>query len=196
MKSVKILELKLSSKHLKEKQTQITPRFIISKSEKEKERSTKLQALTIPIVEDSLIKQGKWCLTTKYTQRYISFLRARTFDCCEKSWALANVIDNLRISDGSRVLDNGSSDGVDPLLLLFLGVSDEVHRVLIRRQLERTGLVEDILGSLHGQARAHWDHATWTRWPCHVRVLEPEELTLLQHEPATPPSLDVLALLG
>ena len=59
MKSVKILELKLSSKHLKEKQTQITPRFIISKSEKEKERSTKLQALTIPIVEDSLIKQGK-----------------------------------------------------------------------------------------------------------------------------------------
>ena len=61
MKSIKILELKLSSKHLKEKQTQITPRFIISKSEKEKERerSTKLQALTIPIVEDSLIKQGK-----------------------------------------------------------------------------------------------------------------------------------------
>ena len=63
MKSVKILELKLSSKHLKEKQTQITPRFIISKSEKERERererSTKLQALTIPIVEDSLIKQGK-----------------------------------------------------------------------------------------------------------------------------------------
>lgn len=59
MKSVKILELKLSSKHLEEKQTQITPRFIISKSEKEKERSTKLQALTIPIVEDSLIKQGK-----------------------------------------------------------------------------------------------------------------------------------------
>ena len=49
MKSVKILELKLSSKHLKEKQTQITPRFIISKSEKERERererSTKLQAL-------------------------------------------------------------------------------------------------------------------------------------------------------
>ena len=38
MKSVKILELKLSSKHLKEKQTQITPRFIISKSEKERER--------------------------------------------------------------------------------------------------------------------------------------------------------------
>ena len=38
MKSVEILELKLSSKHLKEKQTQITPRFIISKSEKERER--------------------------------------------------------------------------------------------------------------------------------------------------------------
>ena len=38
MKSIKILELKLSSKHLKEKQTQITPRFIISKSEKERER--------------------------------------------------------------------------------------------------------------------------------------------------------------
>lgn len=89
----------------------------------------------------------------------------------------------------------GPSDRVDPLLLLLLGVGDEVHGVLIGGELEGAGLVDDVLRAPDGEAGAHWDDTTWRGGASDVGVLEPEELTLLEHEPAAAPGLDVLALL-
>lgn len=95
------------------------------------------------------------------------------------------------------MLNDGAADGVDPLLLLLIGVGDEVHGVLAGGgELESTGLVDDVLGTLDGQAGAHRDDATWDGGPGDVAVLEPEELALLEDEPAAAPGLDVVALLG
>ena len=105
------------------------------------------------------------------------------------------VIEDLGIGDGSGVLDDGAADGVDPVLLLLLRIGDEVHRVGARGKLERVGLVESVLRTLHGEARRHGDNAAWPRRARDGGILEPEELPLLQHEPAAPPRLDVLALL-
>jgi len=106
------------------------------------------------------------------------------------------VIDDLGIGDGSGVLDDGAADRVDPILLLLLGVGDEVHGVGARGELEGVGLVEDVFGAFDGEARGDGDHAAWTRRTRDGGVLEPEELALLEDEPAAAPGLDVLALLG
>lgn len=108
----------------------------------------------------------------------------------------ANIIDDLGIGDRPRVLHYGPSDRVDPLLLLLVGVGEEVHGVLVGGELEGAGLVEDILSAPDGEAGAHWDDTTWRGAAGDVGVLEPEELALLEHEPAATPCLDVLALLG
>lgn len=105
------------------------------------------------------------------------------------------VIDDLGVGDGPGVLDYGPSDGVDPVLLVLLGVGDEVHGVGPGGELEGVLFVEDVLGALHRQTRGHWDDATWTGSSGHGGVLEPEELPSLQHEPPATPRLNVLALL-
>lgn len=94
------------------------------------------------------------------------------------------------------MLHDGPSDRVDPLLLLLLGVSKEVHGVLVGGELEGAGLVEDVLGALYSEAGADRDDATWRGGAGDVGILEPEELALLEDEPAATPGLDVLALLG
>lgn len=94
------------------------------------------------------------------------------------------------------MLHQRPSDGVDPLLLLLLGIGDEVHGVVRGGgELEGAGLVEDVLGAFDGEARADGDDATWGGGGGHVGVFEPEELALLEDEPAAAPGLDVLALL-
>lgn len=100
------------------------------------------------------------------------------------------------MGDGARKLDNGAADGVDPLLLLLVGVGDEVHGFFAGGELEGELLVEDVLGALDGEAGGDGDDAAGAGCAGEVLVLEPEELPLLQHEPAPPPCLDVLALLG
>lgn len=94
------------------------------------------------------------------------------------------------------MLDNGATDGVDPFLLLLVGVSDEVHGVAVGGKLEGELLVEDVLGTLDGEASAHRDDATRLRFVGDVGALEPEELASFENEPAASPSLDVVALLG
>lgn len=113
----------------------------------------------------------------------------------ERSAIGAIVIDDLRIGDGSGVLNDGASNGVDPILLLLLGIGDEVHRVGARGELERVLLVDHILRALHRQARRHRNDAARLGGARDGGVLEPEELPLLQHEPPPSPRLDVLALL-
>lgn len=93
------------------------------------------------------------------------------------------------------MLNYGSSDGIDPVLLLLLGIGDEVHGVGARGELERELLVQHVLRAFHCEASGDGDHAARPRSARDVRLLEPEELSLLQHEPAAPPRLDVLALL-
>lgn len=94
------------------------------------------------------------------------------------------------------MLHYGPSNRVDPVLLLLLRVGDEIHGVVPRRQLESELLVENILGSLDGEAGGHWNDATRRGGARDVGILEPEELPLFQNEPPAPPCLDVLALLG
>ena len=106
------------------------------------------------------------------------------------------IIDDLGIGDGSGVLDDGATDGVDPVFLLLLGIGYEVHSVRARGKLERVWLVEDIFGAFDGETRGDGDDAAWPRGACDGRVLEPEEFALLKDEPTAAPSLDVLALLG
>lgn len=73
------------------------------------------------------------------------------------------------------MLDDGAPDGVDPLLLLLLGIGDEVHGILAGGgELEGTGFVDDILSALDGQAGADRDHAAWNGAAGDVAVLEPE----------------------
>ncbi|GMN41326.1 hypothetical protein TIFTF001_010551 [Ficus carica] len=108
---------------------------------------------------------------------------------------LAVVIDDLGIGDGARVLDDGATDGINPVLLLLLGVGDEVHGVGPGGELEGVLLVEDVLGALDGEAGGDGDDAAGPGGTGDGGVLEPEELPLLQDEPAPPPRLYVLALL-
>ena len=109
---------------------------------------------------------------------------------------VAIVIDDLGIGDGSGVLDDGAANRVDPILLLLLGVGDEVHGVGARGELEGVGLVEDVFGAFDCETRGDGDDAAWTRRARDGGFLEPEELALLEDEPAAAPGLDVLALLG
>lgn len=76
---------------------------------------------------------------------------------------VAVVVDDLGIGDGSGVLDDGSADGIDPLLLLLLRVGNEVHGVLAGGELESELPVQDVLGALHGEARGDGDDAPWDR---------------------------------
>jgi len=94
------------------------------------------------------------------------------------------------------VLDDGATDGVDPVLLLLLGIGDEIHGVGARGKLKCVGLVEDVFGAFDGEARRDGDDTAWSRGACDGGVLEPEEFALLKDEPTAAPGLDVLALLG
>jgi len=107
----------------------------------------------------------------------------------------AVVVDDLGVGDGAGVLDDGAADGVDPLLLLLLGVGDEVHGLGGGGELEGELAVEHVLGALDGEAGGDGDDAAGHGGPRHGGVLEPEEAPLLEHEPTAPPRLDVLALL-
>ncbi|MED6192273.1 hypothetical protein PIB30_008799 [Stylosanthes scabra] len=70
------------------------------------------------------------------------------------------VIGDLRVSNRSRMLNNGATDGVDPILLLLLRIGDEVHRVGARGKLERAGLVDEcVLRALNGEATRHGNDA-------------------------------------
>lgn len=93
------------------------------------------------------------------------------------------------------MLDDGAADGVDPLLLLLLGVGDEVHGLRRGGELEGELPVERVLGALDGEAGGDGDDAAGHRRARDARVLEPEEPPLLEHEPPPPPRLDVLPLL-
>lgn len=109
--------------------------------------------------------------------------------------AIAVVIDDLGIGDGSGVLDDGSADGIDPLLLLFLGISDEVHGVAAGGELEGELAVEGVLGALDGEAGGDGDDSSGDGGARDGGFLEPEELPLLENEPTPPPRLYILPLL-
>ena len=109
--------------------------------------------------------------------------------------AVAVVVDDLGIGDGSGVLNDGSADGIDPLLLLLLGVGDEVHGLAAGGELEGELAVKDVFRPLDGEAGGDGDDATGNGGAGDVGLLEPEELPLLEHEPTAPPRLDVLPLL-
>ena len=49
--------------------------------------------------------------------------------------------------------------GVDPVLLLFVRVGDEEHRLVRRRELEGVGPVDGVLGALDGEAAVDVDDA-------------------------------------
>lgn len=95
------------------------------------------------------------------------------------------------------MLNYGAADGIDPLLLLLVGIGDEVHGGGGGGELEGAGLVDDVLGPLDGEAGADGDDPARDGGAGDaVVVLEPEELALLEDEPAAAPGLDVVALLG
>ena len=55
------------------------------------------------------------------------------------------------------------SDGVDPILLFFLGIGDEVHGIGLGGEFESVLFVEDVFGALDCEASGHGDNATWLR---------------------------------
>lgn len=107
----------------------------------------------------------------------------------------AIVIEDLVVGDRPRVLDDGSADGIDPVLLLLLRIGDEIHGLVPSGELEGELAVECVLGALDGEAIADGDDAAGAGGAGDVGFLEPEELPLLEDEPAAAPRLDVLALL-
>lgn len=76
------------------------------------------------------------------------------------------------------MLHYGASDGVDPVLFLLLGISDEVHRLSPRTQLKSVLFIQHIFGSLDGEAGGHWNNATWLGGAGDSRFFEPKELAL------------------
>lgn len=106
----------------------------------------------------------------------------------------AVVINNFIIGNRPGVLYNWSTDGVDPIFLLFLGISYEKHGLGPGGELKSVLLVEYILGAFDREASSSWNHPTRYRTSGDRRFLEPEELSLLQNEPAASPSLNVLPL--
>lgn len=106
------------------------------------------------------------------------------------------VIDDFRFGNRSGILNYGAADRIDPLLLLALGLGDEVHGVLTGgRELKGAGLMEDILGALDGEAGIDRDDAAWYGGAINIGILEPEEFTLFKNEPTATPVLKVFALL-
>lgn len=94
------------------------------------------------------------------------------------------------------MLNNRSSNRVNPVFLLLLRIGDEVHGVGASGEFESELLVEDVFGALDSEAGGHWDDATWLGGAGDRGFLEPEELALLEDEPPATPGLDVLALFG
>ena len=93
------------------------------------------------------------------------------------------------------MLNNRSTNRIDPIFLFLLGIGDEVHSIGASGELEGELFVEDIFGSLDGEAGGHWDDATWNGAAGDGGFLEPEELAFLEDEPTATPGLDVLPLL-
>ena len=77
------------------------------------------------------------------------------------------------------VSHNSFSDGVDPILLLFLGVCDEVHRITLCRELECIRFVDDIFCALHREALVDRDASSRLGLPPHLGA--PACLRLLSH---------------
>lgn len=94
------------------------------------------------------------------------------------------------------MLNNRSTNRIDPVLLLLLRIGDEIHRLAPRRHLERKLPIKNILCALDGEAGGNRDDTAWSGRAGDGRFLEPEESSLFQDEPAAAPRLDVLTLLG
>ena len=61
------------------------------------------------------------------------------------------------------MLHYGPSDGVDPILLLLLGIGDEVHGIGSGGEFESVLSVEDVFNALDYEASGHRDDTTWLR---------------------------------
>ncbi|KAK4253956.1 hypothetical protein QN277_009398 [Acacia crassicarpa] len=59
----------------------------------------------------------------------------------------AIVIDDFRVCNGARVLNNCVADGVDPIFLPLFTGRDEVHGGVGDGKLEGARLVQDVLGA-------------------------------------------------
>lgn len=81
---------------------------------------------------------------------------------------LTIVIDDFGIGNRSGLLNDGAADRVDPILLLLLGIGDEVHSLSIGGELESEGFVEDVFGALDGEAIADGDDAAGLGGSVHV----------------------------
>lgn len=92
------------------------------------------------------------------------------------------------------MLNDGAANRVDPVLLLLIGIGDEVHRIGARGEFEGVGFVEDVFGALDGKTGGDGDDAAWLGDARDGGVFEPEELALFEDEPAAAPGFDVLAL--
>jgi len=64
---------------------------------------------------------------------------------------------------GSGVLDDGATNGVDPVLLLLLGIGNEVHGVGACGKFKCVRLVKDVFGAFNGKAVGDGDAAAWSR---------------------------------
>ena len=110
----------------------------------------------------------------------------------ERPPTLRTLVVRHFLHEAIGVSHNSFSDGVDPILLLLLGVCDEVHRITLCRELECIRFVDDIFCALHREALIDRDASSRLGRPCDRSFFEPEDLAVFQHEPSLAPRLDEL----
>ena len=97
----------------------------------------------------------------------------------ERPPTLRTLVVRHFLHEAIGVSHNKLSDGVDPILLLYLGVCDEVHRITLCRELECIRFVHDIFCALHREALVDRDASSRLGLPPHLGA--PACLRLLSH---------------
>ena len=113
----------------------------------------------------------------------------------ERRWIIAVIIHNFRLSNRSRMLNDGSSYRVDPIFFLLIRISDEIHALSASSKLEWERSVENIFCAFHSEAWSNRNDSSRFRSRGNVTVFEPEKLPSFENKPPPSPCLQVLTLL-
>ena len=107
----------------------------------------------------------------------------------------AIIIHNLWFGHRPGMLNNRSTNGVNPLLFLLIRIGNKIHSLSTHGKLKGEWSIENIFSTFDGETCRDRDDASWFGGSRNDAFFEPEELPSLQDEPPAAPRLYVLSLL-
>ena len=107
----------------------------------------------------------------------------------------AIIIHNLWFGHRPGMLNNRSTNGVNPLLFLLIRIGNKIHSLSTHGKLKGEWSIENIFSTFDGETCRDRDDASWFGGSRNDAFFEPEELPWLQNKPSPAPCLDILTLL-